>query len=316
MELIGLNDKLDSTKKSIVTVGNFDGVHCGHRILIEELVKRAEKENKRSVLITFEPHTREVLFADLPSNLLTTFPEKKILVEMLKVDYLLRIPFDKEFSEKTPENFIEEILISKLHASDWIMGEGHSIGKNRSGGRKFLHDGMSKYHINIFTANLKRMGAETVSSTQIRKHIIKGRVTEAVEMLGHPYLISAQRIQGLKVGSKLGFPTLNFKRPPSQKVLPPSGVYAAELEFSGNVIQGALYFGECPTFTQRDVHFEFHAFDMKGFEPQTGSNAGIWVYRFIRGNQLFSGEDKLVEQINKDIIDIKKFFLEEKQTWR
>lgn len=316
MKVLDINDSVDFAKKSIVTVGNFDGVHRGHRVLIDDLVKRAKKENKRSVVITFDPHTREVLFPDLPSNLLTTFSEKKRLIELLDVDCLLRIPFNREFSEMLPQEFIEKILISKLNVSDWIMGEGHSIGKNRSGGRKFLHDAMSKYHINIFATSLMRVGTETVSSTQIRKHVIKGNVAEAVGMLGHPYLISANRIEGLKVGSRLGFPTLNFRRPPSQKVLPPSGVYAAELEFGTNVIQGALYFGECPTFSNRDVHLEFHAFNMGDHEPEIGSEVGIWAYKFIRADKPFSGELQLVDQIKKDIIDIEKFFLEEKQTWR
>ena len=316
MKILSFEDHLGSGESSVLTIGNFDGVHCGHQILIQEVVKRAEVQNISSVIITFEPHTRLALFPELPQNLLTTFEEKVALINRLGIDYLMKIPFDRSFSEYTPEKFVEHVLIEKLNATEWVMGEGHAVGKDRAGGKKFLRDAMRKYHINMFTTDLMSRGKVTISSTQIRKYITEGRIVEAVEMLGHPYLISAERISGLKIGSQLGYPTLNFQRPPSQKVIPPPGVYAAELEFDGSVLSGALYFGDCPTFSDRDIHFEFHALHLSEKLPQVGENAHIWLYKFIRADREFDGPGKLVEQIKQDVNDIRKFFSEEKRQWR
>lgn len=314
MKIIGYQNSIK--ERSIVSIGNFDGVHRGHQTLIREMVKRARERKLKSVLVTFEPHTRVVLYPELPQCILTTFEEKARLIELLGVDYIMKIPFDLEFSQISPERFFEETLVGKLNISEWIMGEGHAIGKNRSGGKKFLHEAVSKYHIDIFTADLLTGNETTISSSQIRKLITGGRAAEALEMLGHPYLITAERISGLKIGSQIGYPTLNFRRPPSQKVIPPPGVYAAELEFDGNIQAGALYFGDCPTFSQRDVHFEFHSFDLSGTQPDEGQHAHIWLYKFIRQDRMFSDTEELVKKIENDIEGITTFFKEEKRTWR
>ncbi len=314
MKLLELSDRPE--RKCVVTVGNFDGIHKGHRLLISDVVRRAKEKDLCSVVVTFDPHTRCVLYPELNQVLLTTFDEKVFLIDLLGVDYLFRIPFDKEFSRMSPDDFVQKVLVTHLNAAEWVMGEGHTVGKERAGGKKFLHEAMGKYHITTFTTDLLIRDEQIVSSTEIRKNIIEGRIADAVEMLGHPYLISAERTKGLKIGSQIGYPTLNFIRPPSQKVIPPPGVYAAELEFDGNVQPGALYFGECPTFAHRDVHFEFHSLDLNGREPVMGQTAHIWLYKFIRKDQAFGDPGALVGQIKKDINDIVTFFKEEKRPWR
>jgi riboflavin kinase/FMN adenylyltransferase len=155
-----------------------------------------------------------------------------------------------------------------------------------------------------------------ISSTQIRKFITEGHIVEAVEMLGHPYLISVERVQGLKIGSQIGFPTLNFKRPSSQKVIPPPGVYAAELSFEDSILSGALYFVDCPTFSQREVHFEFHALELRGKTPEPGETGHIWVRHFIRKDRPFSDPGELAVQIELDVNKIRQYFSEEKLQWR
>lgn len=307
-------DKL--SEKTVVTVGNFDGLHNGHCALLKEMTKLSQDKGIASAVVTFDPHTRAVLFPELAQSLLTTFSEKALLVDHLGIDYLLRIPFDKKYSEMSPDEFVGEVLVNRLNASDWVMGEGHNVGKDRSGGKKFLREAMSKYHITTFTSDLLTKDEHVVSSTAIRGYIYDGRISEAVEMLGHPYLISMERTSGLKIGSKIGYPTFNFIRPPSQKVIPPPGVYAAELEFDGTVQPGALYFGECPTFSHRDVHFEFHSLELNGREPEIGQTAHIWVYKFIRRDKIFSGPDTLADGIKNDINAIMNFFQGEKRTWR
>lgn len=299
--------------KTVITVGNFDGVHSGHKALLEQVVARGKERNLKTAVLTFDPHTRTVLFPELSQHILTTFEEKARLLDQLGIDYLVRIPFTKEFSQKSQDEFVKEVLVDRLNTSDWVMGEGHSVGKNRGSSTFFLRDTIKKYYITMFIADLLTSNEHVVSSTVIRKLLTDGRLTEAVGMLGHPYLILAERIRGLKIGSQIGYPTFNFTRPPSQKVIPPPGVYVAELEFDGNVQPGALYFGECPTFAQRDVHFEFHSLGFNGREPEVGQIAHLWVYKYVRPDETFSDSAALVDRIKKDIEAIRNFFQEEKR---
>jgi FAD synthase len=142
MKLLSIDDYLPAEKSTVLSVGNFDGVHRGHQLLIKEVINRARQKGVASALVTFEPHTRAALYPELPQHLLTTFEEKCTLIEKSGIDYLFKIPFDKTFSETSPESFVENHLISRFHMVEWIMGEGHAIGKNRSGGKKFLRDTM------------------------------------------------------------------------------------------------------------------------------------------------------------------------------
>lgn len=313
MRVLGPDDVVPSAERCVVSVGNFDGVHCGHQRLIHEVVMRARQKHLKSALITFEPHTRQVVQPDVPLQLLTTFNEKALLIERAGIDYLLCIPFSEEFRHHPPEYFVEHILHHQLHAEEWVMGEGHGIGKDRSGEKIFLHTLLSKYHIIPFTADLLMHSETIISSTQVRVNVVQGHISEAISMLGHPYLISAVRTSGLKIGTELGFPTLNFLRPPSYKVLPPPGVYAAELEFDGCIWQGALYFGDCPTFVNRTMHFEFHAFNNDTRFPVVGKEGTLWLYAFVRNDRSFLSKEELTVQIDTDVKTIKQFFIEEKR---
>jgi riboflavin kinase / FMN adenylyltransferase len=313
MYILEQHEKLPENVCSVVSVGNFDGVHHGHQRLIKEVVTRAKLHSCASVLITFDPHTRQVLNPDLFIQLLTTFHEKALLIEKEGIDYLVRIPFTPEFSHQSPEYFIENVLYKQLHAAEWVMGEGHGIGKDRIGTKNFLHKLLCKYHIIPFTADLLMHSETIVSSTQIRVNIVQGRIAEAIEMLGYPYLIASMRIPGLKIGTQLGFPTLNFAGPPSQKVLPPTGVYAAELEYNGQFWPGALYFGDCPTFTDRTTHLEFHALSTDGHFPEIGEEGMIWLHSFIRNDRAFPTKEELTQQIENDVKMIKHFFNEERR---
>ena len=312
MKIISLHDALPENFRSVVTIGNFDGVHSGHCRLIRHTVDLAASRGAASVVVTFDPHTRNVLYPQLSPMLLTTFNEKASLMENLGVDYLLRIDFNEKFKQLKSEEFIEQVLFKQLRACDWVMGEGHSVGRDRAGGKKILHSEAAKYHINMFTAVLAAIDETIISSTQIRKLINEGRIGDAVTMLGHPYLITVERSEGLKIGTKLGYPTLNFNKPRSQKVIPPSGVYAAEVDLNGKKTAGALYFGDCPTYRGREVHFEFHALEFDNSEPVVGEAVNVWLHRFIRPDIAFSEERALINQITEDINNIKIFFSQEK----
>jgi riboflavin kinase / FMN adenylyltransferase len=298
-------------KRSVVSMGNFDGVHRGHAALIREVVNRARAGGKASVIVTFEPHTRSVLMPDVPQPVVSTLDEKAVLLEQLGVENLVAIPFDESVRRLGAEEFVQRILVGCLGASDLVVGPDHTFGSNREANRNSLRDLMRRNDISLFTTASQGSGKRPFSSTDIRSAVAKGAMAEAVRMLGHPYLISARRVEGRKIGTRLGYPTLNFEAPGQDKVLPPAGVYAAEVECAGNKSSGALYFGDCPTFGHREVHFELHLLSTPAAEPALGENTCLWVWDFVRGDVAFPTEQALTEQIRSDISRITRFFSEE-----
>jgi len=317
MKILTINDAIPENETCVVTVGNFDGVHLGHQKLLHEVVIRAAAGGQKSVAITFEPHTRLVVEGEENYSILTGFEEKARLIELMGVDYLMLLTFDRTMSEMGPEEFIRAILVDKLHVAEWVMGTGHAIGRNRALNDIFLRELEGKYHFKTFVADLLAQNGSTVSSTQIRNFIAQGHIAEAVAMLGHPYLLSVERTRGLRLGTKLGYPTINFRKPPSRKVIPPPGVYAAELEYNGILEQGALYFGASSTVPEhRDIHFEFFSFSRGKEEIAEGDNAHLWLYSFIRKDTAFGSTDELVRQITIDVNTIKTYFMKERKQWR
>jgi len=298
---------------SVVSVGNFDGVHCGHERLIQTVVQRAHALQVAAVIITFEPHTRSVLNKRSEQPVLSTLEEKAVLMDAYGVDYLVCIPFDLAFASLPPEAFVQNVLVDLLKAREWVMGEQHTFGKNQAGNKNFAHTSKGKNDIIILMVKSLVTKQTIISSTAIRSSIQHGHIVEAVAMLGHPYLIVARRIAGIKKGTQLGYPTLNFARLSSHKVFPPPGVYAAELEYRKKRWQGALYFGDCPTFGQRDVHFEFFVFNFSDDVPEEGNLANLWLHTMIRPGKKFSCSDELIKSIRNDVINIQNFFLQEKE---
>ena len=312
MKIIRCNDEIPVIEKSVLSIGNFDGVHNGHKFLINKVGERAQFHNATSVIITFEPHTRAFLKPDQTPPRLTTFDEKALIVRNFTIDYLICIPFNKQLADLSPEAFIHDILIKRFKAVEWVMGENHMFGKDRKGDYKFLHHVADKNHFSVVTIGLHADNKGAIaSSTQIRTLIGESRIDEAVSVLGHPYPIIAERIRGMRKGFELGYPTLNFKCPSSDKVIPPPGVYAADVEFRDIKLSGALYFGNCPTFENRDYHFEFHSLDTIEYDPGINTEVAIWLHTFIRTDMTFTAEGQLVKQIKKDIDLIKHFFNKE-----
>jgi len=297
-----------SVTASIVTVGNFDGIHRGHELLITEVVKQAKAANAASIIVTFDPHTRSVVQPGAMQPVLSTLEEKAFLLTPYGVDFLAYIPFDDTFAALTPMEFVENVLKKELRATGLVLGEGHTFGNQKAGNKKFLQSDMGRNHITTFAISSLSQQNTVVSSTEIRKRLMDGDVREAVQLLGHPYLVSGKRVSGLKKGSQMGFPTLNFLRPSINKVLPPPGVYAAMLDFKGTKRPGAFYFGNCPTFDGRDFHCEFHALEFMTEVPADGEVGHVWVHNMVRKDVMFSSQEKLVEQMKKDIAEINNFF--------
>lgn len=302
-------------KPGVITVGNFDGVHRGHQLLIREVVERAQLQQANAIVVTFDPHTRTVLQPDTVHPVLSTLDEKAAILEKMGVEYLVVINFTKAVAALSGAEFVERVLVTRLRAIEWVMGSDHTFGANKSGNTNFVHLAGGKNHIKPFIANKFALDNTTISSTAIRAGIIAGRLGEAVALLGHPYLIRANRIHGVQKGRTLGFPTINFSLPLAEsKVLPIVGVYAGELEYGDTTWFGALYFGNCPSFTGRDYHFEMFLFNFSGNDPVTvGSTANLWLHKFIRSDKTFASEQELTVQIKHDVETINHIFLEERR---
>jgi riboflavin kinase / FMN adenylyltransferase len=304
--------KNPSDIETVVTVGNFDGIHQGHRQLIDEVKNHAKAHSRLSVIVTFDPHTRSVISAKNNQPILSTFDEKALLLEHMGIDALVRIHFNSKFRALSAEEFVRRILADKLKAREWILGSSHTFGKNKAGNMNSLQEITGKYDITTFTLNLVSDGKTPISSTKIRELISSGNIEQANRRLGHPYLIAAQRVEGKKIGRKLGYPTLNFEHPCPEKVVPPAGVFAAKIEYKGKEHTGALYFGKCPTFRNRSIHFEFHMLSYEGDLPGHGDTAYLWLHTFIRKDKAFTNQEFLTKQIKKDVDAIHRFFAEEK----
>jgi riboflavin kinase/FMN adenylyltransferase len=311
MIIVHNNEQMPNYRHSVVSVGNFDGIHRGHRALISALATRARENNATSIVLTFEPHTKTVLNPGAQHHLLATCHEKEILLRDLGVDIMACLRFNSHLAAMTPADFVDNVLVGRFKAIEWVMGDNHAFGYKREGSKDFLRKDTGRKHISIFAVALNSQQAAVISSTRIRSRIIEGRMREAVDMLGHPYLVEVERIRGKQTGTKLGFPTLNFKLPPSRKVIPPPGVYVAELESDSEKWTGALYIGNCPTFSDRDYHLEFHALSGNASYPEEGKFAFLWIHSFVRKDEIFNSPDELTTKIRQDILQIQEFFNKE-----
>jgi len=307
MQRIYYEEGLILPEKTIAALGNFDGVHNGHRILIEKVLLRAKQLRVKSCIVTFEPHTREVVQKSCVIKLTTT-DEKLLLFENLGVDICVIIPFDQKMLEMPKDEFQREILQKQLNCIEFISGENQKYGNlQKNPPNTFGKNDFPDAVISLYGEN-----NTIVSSTEIRKLLLAARVDEAVNLLGHPYLIMGTRIRGKQLGTVLGYPTLNFTSPSvMEKIVPPSGVYVAEVSYGKHSLKGCLYYGDCPTFGNRELHIEFFSLDEIISDPAVGGECALWLHRFIRRDKKFDSQEELVEQISADVKIIKRYFFKE-----
>jgi len=307
MQTIYYSEETKISDQTVAALGNFDGVHNGHRVLIEKVVSRAKQLRVKSCIITFEPHTREVVQKSCVIKLTTT-AEKLILLEKLGVDICVVIPFDQKILEMPKDEFQSKILQKQLNCAEFISGENQMYGNLQ----KNPHSCCGKNDFPDAVISLYGENNVVVSSTEIRKLLLSARIDEAVNLLGHPYLITGTRIRGKQLGTVLGYPTLNFTSPSvMEKIVPPSGVYVAEVEYGKYSLRGCLYYGDCPTFGNRELHIEFFSLDEIASDPAVDGECALWLHRFIRHDKKFDSQKELVEQISADVEIIKRYFFKE-----
>jgi riboflavin kinase / FMN adenylyltransferase len=283
---------------AIVTIGTFDGVHIGHKKIIEKLVSQAKKRNCESIVLTFFPHPRMVLQQHDNIKLLNTIGEKSELLEKTGIDNLIIHPFDKEFSELSAEEFVKTILIDKLKIQKIIIGYDHRFGKNRSANIDDLIVFGEKYNFEVEQITVEEINQIAISSTKIRNFLLSGQIVEANSYLGYNYFISGKVVKGKQLGRTIGFPTANIHIEEDYKLLPKKGVYIVKSVINNKTIFGMMNIGNRPTLDGNTITIEVHFlnFDLDIYNE----NIVVEILDFIRDENKFDSLDSLKNQIEKD----------------
>jgi riboflavin kinase/FMN adenylyltransferase len=300
----GLDDfsKLDF---AVVTSGTFDGVHVGHQKILTCLKEIASRNNGETVVITFWPHPRLVLHPEDDSlKLLNTFEEKAELLKHHGVQHLIRIPFTKEFSQLTSEDFIKKILVEKIGTKKLVIGYDHHFGKNREGSFEQLMAKGPAYGFEVEEIPRQDVDHIGVSSTAIRKAIEEGDMETATHFLGKPYSISGRVVAGDKIGRQLGFPTANIEVESKYKLIPADGIYAATVLHENQSYGGMLYIGNRPTVHGLRKVIEVNIFDFA--KDVYGESLSIFIHKRTRADEKFNSLDELKAQLHRDEIDVKQ----------
>lgn len=285
-------------KKTIVTIGTFDGVHLGHQSILKKLINSGDKKNTESVVLTFFPHPRMILQQEASIQLLNTIEEKGKLLEKQGIDNLIIHPFDAAFSNLSAEEFVKEILVTQLKVHKIIIGHDHRFGKNRTAD---IHDLVffgKKYGFEVEQISAKEIGEIAISSTKIRKALLEGNIKLANEYLGYAYFISGKVIEGKKIGRTIGFPTANIEIPENYKLLPKNGVYIVSCIIKDVLYYGMMNIGNNPTLGDNEQSIEVHFFNLN--ENIYAETLQITFLEKIRNEHKFNSITELKAQLEKD----------------
>lgn len=286
--------------RPVLTIGSFDGVHLGHLSVIEHLKEKARQMGGESVIISFEPHPREVLYPmEKKPGILTTLPEKISILERCGIDHLIILEFTRELSELSYAEFVESILIGRIGIKALVVGYDHRFGKDRTGNFENLQQLSRKYHFLLEQEKVFVTEHVNVSSTKIRNALAIGDIRQVNLFLGYPYSVTGEVIEGHRLGRKLGFPTANLQVDNERKLLPANGVYVVRVKVGEEVHPGMLNIGIRPTVSNDGrTSLEVHLFDFAR-DIYRQMLTVDFVAR-LRGEQKFDGMDELKEQLERD----------------
>jgi riboflavin kinase/FMN adenylyltransferase len=284
----------------VVTIGTFDGVHLGHQKILQTLLNEAHDIDGESVLLTFYPHPRMILYPESHGmKLLQTQAEKMEKLSEYGLKNLIIYPFSFDFSRLTALEFVRDILVNKLHVRKIIIGYDHQFGKNREGNIQYLKDVADTYEFEVIEIPAQDIDEVNISSTKIREALLNGDVQRAAVFLGQPYVLSGKVVRGRALGRTIGFPTANIEVNSDLKLVPGIGVYAVEVHVERNVYRGMLNIGKRPTIVSTDdVHLEVHILDFQ--EDIYDKVITIRFMERVRDEQKFESVEALKEQLQKD----------------
>lgn len=293
-----------------VTIGNFDGVHLGHQMLFAEVAERAGKREGSSLAITFDPHPLQVLRPG-GIKLISSSEQKAEQIRMAGIDYLLIVPFTREFAATSAEQFVDDVLLRRIGMKELVVGYDYAFGKGRSGNIAFLQEQGSRKGFPVTVVEAFYLNGILVSSTKIRQLIAEGRVEQARELLGRSYQIRGEVQVGKQRGSKeVGYPTANLRIDPDDLV-PRHGVYVTQVICEGKCYGGVLNIGHNPTFGGQELVAETHIFDFN--LDIYGKPIKVNLLKFLRGEKKFTSVAELASQIGRDVIEAKSVLADQQK---
>ena len=290
--------KFDDQQPTAVTIGTFDGVHIGHRKLLDRLINDAKLLNLKATVLTFFPHPRMVLQQDANIKLLNTIDEKIKILEHIGLDYLMIYPFSKEFSRLTATDFVESILVKGLNSKKIIIGYDHRFGRNRNADIKDLISFGKTYNFEVEEIPAQEIDEVSVSSTKIRKALEEGDIATANAYLGYNYMLTGTVIHGKGLGKQLSFPTANILIEESYKLIPLNGVYVVKSEINNRTVYGMMNIGFNPTVSGKEKSIEVHFFDFD--QDLYGKKIQVDILERLRDEHKFSSVEELKKQLDKD----------------
>ena len=298
-------ENLPAFKNAVITIGTFDGVHLGHQKLISRINELAVQYDGESIIVTFHPHPRLVIFpGDTSLKLLNTTEEKVELLSHYKVDNVVVVPFSRDFSEQDAEAYISDFLVKSFHPSYIVIGYDHRFGKDRAGDFSLLDRCKKQYGYELEAISKEMLDDIAISSSKIRHHLQEGNVALANDLLGHRYTLGGIVVKGLQNGRKLGFPTANIQVSDTNKLIPGTGIYAVRVRYNELIYNGMLSIGYNPTFDGEVQTIEVNILDFD--KDIYGETLTLEFIDFIRHEKKFETIDELITAIENDKVEIQK----------
>ncbi|MDO6436765.1 bifunctional riboflavin kinase/FAD synthetase [Cyclobacterium sp. 1_MG-2023] len=300
-------DDFPDIERPVVTIGSFDGVHLGHQKILKRINNIAKSIHGETVLVSFWPHPRMVLFPESHGiKLLYSFDEKAALLEKFGVDHLISIPFTKEFSMMESEDFIENILVKKIKTKKLVIGYDHRFGRGREGSFAHLQAEQDRYNFDLEEIPREDIDNIGISSTKIRKALKTGDIVKANEFLGRPYNLQGKVIEGDKIGRTIGFPTANIQLNEPNKLVPMDGAYLVKVNIDKNIYEGMLNIGMRPTVSGERKNIEVNILDFN--QDIYGKTINLELLEFLRPEKKFESLEALTKQLKTDQGKVVDFF--------
>ncbi|NQU67677.1 MAG: bifunctional riboflavin kinase/FAD synthetase [Candidatus Marinimicrobia bacterium] len=300
MDIYHRLEEIDKIHSSVLTIGTFDGIHCGHQEIILRTVSEAKKNNCSSILITFDPHPQHILRSanHVKKEIITPIDKKIQLVKELGVDIMILLPFDLQMASVSAEDFLKNVILDKFNPVKIIIGHDHHFGNNREGNDKFLLEKSKKYLFELDVVPAVCDGNNTISSTAIRLAVKTRNLDLVRRYLGRDYELTGIVIKGVGRGQKLNFPTANLRIIDNTILQPPVGVYCVQVIIENKVFRGACNIGFRPTFDDGLTHpvIEVNIFE-NSIENLYGKIIKLKFLKFVRNEQKFESSDQLVKQL-------------------
>jgi riboflavin kinase / FMN adenylyltransferase len=305
-------DNLPVFKNAIITIGTFDGVHMGHRQIIDKLNEEAKKNEGETVIITFHPHPRKVVSsAILGIRLINTLDERIELLSQLGIDHLVVVPFTEIFANQSAEEYIEHFLVEKFHPHTIIIGYDHRFGRDRLGDYRLLEKKATEFNYTLKEIPKHILEDISISSTNIREAILHNDIATAHKLLGYQFFFSGMVVHGDKLGRQLGYPTANLKIMDEEKIIPGNGIYAVyaelvtdNLKINADRLKGMMSIGFRPTVNGKKRVVEVNIFDFN--REIYDQILKVYVKKYLREEIKFDGLESLIKQIDQDKIESQK----------